>query len=200
MRQLSRAGAVTLIAVSLFVSGIPRASGTNWSGASGATGCAWPAPVNKADNGTHLYYYDDVPNSLQSNSEEMIDNVYQPISSIYMDKVNNETSVTDMVVHAHDYTSFCGHDWSNLYGLASCGNLVSGQQYCDKHNVYLDTSDTSGWSDSRKKSLTCHEYGHTFGLLHRDDATNACMVTYLNDHNFPNGLSQHDIDHLNAHY
>jgi len=56
------------------------------------------------------------------------------------------------------------------------------------------------WTAAKRRSVACHEIGHAMGLTHYNVYTNSCMVQHLDTNNFPQGLSFHDIGHLNAWY
>jgi len=108
--------------------------------------------------------------------------------------VGDTSSSTDVGVHDNDYVDYCGYDWSYVAGLTLCTNLTDGARFCDKHQVYFDLSDFNNLGLGDRNSITCHEFGHTVGLKHRDVG---CMT---GTSRLPPDLSDHDRDHIRNNY
>jgi hypothetical protein len=116
-------------------------SATNFSGVTGATGCAYPAPVNVADNSTHYFYYLDVTMDVHEDAERARLQDLEPTDlDTRIDPDLNPN--TDVVTRDYDYTDFCGWNWGILWGLTSCATLNSADE-CEKHNVWIDIGDTN---------------------------------------------------------
>lgn len=108
---------------------------------------------------------------------------------------------TDVVYFDADYATYCGFSWhgsgGGVVGLAECVSL-SGSA-CQRFDLRFDTSWTDTQSDDWRRALSCHETGHSMGLLHRDNAGTeiGCMPATLD---LVVNYSSHDISHINANY
>ena len=71
---------------------------------------------------------------------------------------------------------------------------------CFNQWLKIDTSNASGpfWDADRRKSLMCHEFGHTLGLRHIFD--NSCMTRSIDNPNRASYLFGHSMDHLDDNY
>ncbi len=92
-----------------------------------------------------------------------------------------------------------GYTWhgsgGSVVGHVQCVSTNSATR-CEKHEMRFDTSYTSGATTTNRRSLACHENGHTIGLAHRTDST-SCMEPALNG---VTAYSSHDVAHINANY
>lgn len=115
--------------------------------------------------------------------------------------VTAEAPDTDVVVLDQNYTNFCGYSWhgsgGSVVGLTTCVLLATNPaSSCEKFQVRYDESFTVGASATQRRSLACHEVGHTLGLGHTTGTT--CMVA---GSAFPTAYSAHEISsHINASY
>lgn len=71
-------------------------------------------------------------------------------------------------------------------------------EWCWNQWLKIDTSNAGGFSADRKKSLMCHEFGHTLGLLHTDSGS--CMTPSSVNPNRSTLTDAHDQAHLNDNY
>ena len=91
--------------------------------------------------------------------------------------------------------------WEGHNGLAHCNrtdNLFGLNGQCDRWYVLFDTADMDTMTTTELWALGCHEVGHTVGLKHTSD-TESCMIAKSNERT-SDGLSQHDIDHVDTRY
>ncbi len=145
----------------------PALAGT-WYGATGKTGCNSP---NEADNKAHYFYMADLSRPRnESATRYAFANAVDPTAADARWDSSN-TASTDLVLRDQDYATYCGWDWHDEssgegdIGFAFCDSLADGDQ-CEKHTVRYDLSWTKNQSDDRRRSLACHEIGHTLGLGH----------------------------------
>lgn len=183
---------VGLVLVSASVFAAPT-SATNYSGATGNTGCEPESILNEADDYYHLFYWDDLTDKTQTAANNSrLDDLEPTALSTFVLSSSGES--IDVAAHDNDYTNYCGYNWSTIAGLATCAYLREGTSKCEKHHVYFDLSDVNNLSLSERNSLTCHEFGHTVGLKHRPGG---CMT---GDPVWPVDLTDHDRDHIQANY
>lgn len=83
--------------------------------------------------------------------------------------------------------------WNTHLGLARCFQSVSSTR-CGEWNVYFDTADIPNLSLARRRSLGCHELGHTVGLEHRNGG---CMQNPISTNL---SYSSHSLGHVNGRY
>jgi hypothetical protein len=189
-----RASVIAAVAVLVTLAPVPG-NADNFSGSSGNFGC--DGEVNMSDNGTQYYWYDSLTQNVSGAQNYTRNNVYDPISSINTVDDSGEYSTTDAIVRDQDYTDYCGKNWhpNGIIGLAHCNGLNIDRE-CESHVIRYDTSWTGSASDTQRRSLACHESGHSLGLMHR--ATDSkCMESGSTS---SVELSSHDINHLNNNY
>lgn len=176
---------------------IAPAGASNFSGATGATGCGGGSPVNMADNAAHYFWYDSLTNGVENAQNNTRSSDYDPTDVNTFDD-SSAKPTTDVIVRDQDYSTFCGYSWhpgGGLWGLATC-NSVNGADECESHDVRYDISYIEVATQAERRGLACHETGHSLGLMHRD-AGNGCMKQYGA---YPASLTEHDTAHLNANY
>lgn len=174
----------------------PPVRATNFSGATGLTGCEYN---NKADSAAHGFFYVSMSPRNASATDWARTYVLDPTDvNTYSDA---NTSTTDVLVHDGYYSTLCGLTWfhpstgSGVVGLAICGSL-SGSA-CEQFRVYYNQyfTDIADLTDVR--GLATHEAGHTLGLLHRTG--NTAMQT-----GYPKPClcfdPNHEVLHLNSAY
>lgn len=152
-----------------------------------------------ADNATHSFYYaPSLPTYMRNKMNAIRTQSYDP-TDINTVTSTNPNSQTDVVVYQRNYTNFCGVSWNgsggSTVGLTNCVSL-SGNA-CQKFEVRFDSSYTDSATAAQRKSLTCHETGHTLGLGHRLPSS-SCMIPYVSS--TETSIDQHDRDAINAHY
>ncbi len=170
-------------------------SATNFSGATGATGCPM-SDNNMADNRDHYFWYDSLTVNVASAVNWSRTNNFDPtrINTFYD---SSENSTTDAIVRDQDYTTYCGYTWHDsgstggVNGLATC-NSLNGVSECESHVLRYDTSFFDGASLSFQRHVACHEVGHSLGLKHRSE--NGCMTSSATAYT---SLTSHDNGHLN---
>lgn len=186
---------VAALVVGAFLLLASPVNATNFSGATGLTGCY---DNNKADSAAHGYVSMSPRNASATDWARTY--VLDPTDvNTYSD---SNTSTTDVLVHDGYYSTLCGFTWFNpasspggVVGLAVCGSL-SGTA-CEQFRVYYNQyfTDIANLSDVR--GLATHEAGHTLGLLHRTG--NTAMQT-----GYPKPClcfdPNHDVLHLNSSY
>ncbi len=184
-------GLLVLVAGTL---GSQVASATNWSGASGGTGC-------NAVNRTFDYYlilqYSSLTSNMTSATNYARTNAIDPTDiDTVLSSSNPDVSLVDA-----DFSAVCGYTWwtsstSGVVGLATCNSLVLSS--CKHHTVYYHQPFTDATTTANRRGLACHEVGHTLGLLHRSGTS--CMpqgypkpaLTYEHSHEV--------LGHINPNY
>ncbi len=163
----------------------------NYSGATGRTGCYG---VNEADGFYHTFYWDDLRDVTQvpANNSRLDDFEPTALDTVVLGSAGQQV---DVAAHDNFYTDYCGYPWGSIAGLVTCAELSSGGQDCAKHHAYFDLNDFTNAGLAIRNSITCHEFGHTVGLKHRDAG---CMTD--DPDNFPPDLTDHDRDHIQANY
>lgn len=187
--------------VAMMATTVPtRASATNWSGATGVTGCN--GGLNMADNGTHTFVYTDLTSKMADATYYARVNAVE-LSDVTTTYDSTPDGNTDVDVRDGALVSFCGYDWwqpatGGVIGLASCESLASGSK-CQQHKVRYSSTFSGQASTTVVRWLACHEIGHTLGLEHREDWSGsmpssppeaALSVTY----------DSHSYGHLNTYY
>lgn len=194
---LGAAIAFVLMLVALAI-GSPSALATNFSGASGGTGCS---ANNMQDNSTMSYFRSSLTTGMYNAVAYTLNNQVIPTDIALAAEQGSADGNTDVVYFDDDYSNYCNLDWhgsgGGVLGLAECVSL-SGSK-CQRFDVRFDTSWTDSQTDNDLRVLSCHETGHTLGLLHRDNSgtENGCMpATFQSLFNY----SSHDVAHVNANY
>lgn len=193
-----RIGAVLMaIAVCAWLSFASPVSATNWSGATGDTGCNEP---NKADSAAHGFAYVSMSPRNAGAMDWARANVLDPTHiNTYSD---SHTGTTDVVVYDGYYSTLCGLQWyagpgtQGVVGLADCQSL-SGTA-CESFDVFMNQYFTDVSALDYVQALAAHEAGHTLGLLHRTSGNTVMQQGYPKPSRF---FDDHDRDlHLNVHY
>ncbi len=170
------------------------ASASNWSGATGGTGCN---AVNKTSNGYVTFTYVNLTSVMTSASNYALTNALEPTD--ITTNVVPGTAYPDVMVADADWSALCGFTWysgsSGVVGLATC-NSLSGSA-CYQHSVYFHTPFTDNTTTANRRGLASYEFGHTVGLMHRSSGTTSMRQGYPK----PSVIyDSHDIAHLNAAY
>jgi hypothetical protein len=177
------------------------AHATNFSGASGRTGCTnLNDMVNMQDNSVMTYSRVALTSQFYSATAWVLNNDIAPTDLQLAAEVSVPDANTDVVYQDGYYGTLCGLDWGtvsrapNLLGITICVSL-SGQT-CQRSNIFMAEYFATTVSTAYLRAISCHETGHSFGLLHRSD-TAGCMpespgLAYI--------YTAHDIAHINANY
>lgn len=174
-------------------------SASNWSGATGGTGCT---ANNRADSAAHGFYYVSMSPRNAGAMDWARTNVLDPTHiNTYSD---SNTSTTDVVVSDDYYSTLCGFTWFNpasspngVVGLAACESLSWGDT-CESFNVFMNQYFTDISALDYVQALAAHEAGHTLGLLHRTSGNTVMQQGYPKPSRF---FDDHDRDlHLNIYY
>jgi predicted Zn-dependent protease len=123
---------------------------------------------------------------------------------------------TDMRVYRNESDSLpdvWAHDWdygpTGWAGITRCPSNNTGTggthpnrwcrgQYIIHNSYYYWHAAGNFDTDAQRQRVSCHEMGHTVGLRHNSDR-NSCMSTPASTA-FTQGLTAHDIAHINAKY
>jgi hypothetical protein len=168
------------------------AASTNWSGASGASGCTG---VNMQMDATVGIYYSGLTMNMTLAVDAARTYVIDPtdINSCQV------TGTYDVAVMDSTWDGLCGYTWwtatngGGTLGLATC-DVVASNQRCSRHSVYFQEPWTNGTSAENRRDLAAHEIGHTLGLKHR--TSGSVMVQ-----GYPKAVrvfDAHDTGHING--
>lgn len=191
------AGSVALTGPVAGVGGV----GADNAGSSGASG----TPVSEVSWGNNRWHSYSIFNPA---------NFEQPMADATFFSYHNATDV-EVSRYADNWTDVDVRVDASNYGTGLNGwvycpadALRTGSdplEQCYRQWLKLDTSNTSWMPEDRRKSLSCHEFGHSLGLRHptaatHDDFMNTCMVQSSVNPNRPVALHGHDMGILNFWY
>jgi hypothetical protein len=193
--------AVVGAAIALGFGSATPAQATNFSYASGASGCGG---VNMTDNADVYVWYESLAadTSLALSNTRTTD--YNPLdTNTYNEDIL--TTQTDVVAYDYDYEStICGQTWisspggSGILGYSRCMIVVAANNKCDQNRLDFDNDFMGPQSAANEQSLACHEFGHAMGLAHiSPTVTDSCMLSPFAGQVHPSG---HDDAHINANY
>lgn len=189
------------VVLSMLTAGIAVGAEPSWAGMAGTSGatanCGGSPPTPgdpiATDNYEHTVFRDGGLTALMNNaSTDRLNNQFNPldIDVIYLGSVS---STTDLVLYDQDYSTYCGLTWGTgtgqIAGLSSCVSRNNVGE-CEKNEVRYDEGQTNAYNDFQRRSLACHEIGHSIGLVHVDEG---CMTLPANT----DGLSWGDADSIN---
>ncbi len=188
----------------------PGASASNF----GSTSCGGRPPncVHLANNRYHAVRYrhlgetntsrEDIP-GIRDAATWVLANVYDATDlSAYRD---DRDTAPDVIMDDFSYSAFPG-----LAGWVNCPDDNTGRggahpnRWCRGQTLTLNSYlywATDGVFDTaaQRRSVICHELGHSVGLRHRTDTTGTCMWTFAGD-GAASTLDRHDRSHVNSHY
>lgn len=194
--------ALVIIAASILAATTaPTAMAGNWG--SGVPGHEWkrclednPSTHCTADNGSHYVYVDAaIPTALDSAIDASLDEL-EAISGITTTYQTSITSNTDVRVRWGGVEA--GEVWvyTTCQGNASYGGGGGEYRHCKKQQIridpYANRTDQCLADAGCLRWLTCHELGHTLGLMHTPLDRVSCM-NYDEDNE---DLDLHDKNHL----
>lgn len=164
----------------------------------GETGCA--SGVYQADSFFHDFEFQNLSSVGSTMTTWAMDNVIDPTA---MEAAMDLTpgGGTDVRVTDYDFTTLCGHNWYDagdgeaVVGLYTCENKAP-DGACNHSFVRFEQEWIDAGTTSERRSLACHELGHSVGLQHRSDSS-GCMPSTING---VTNWSLHDRNHVNAHY
>ena len=202
LRRTEKFGLVVVatVAISLIASAIVSTTvlASNFSGPTSGTGCN---ANNIQDNSTMSFFRSSLTTGMYNAVAYTLNSHVAPTDIAIAAEQGSADGNTDVVYFDADYTTYCGFTWhgsgGGVVGLAQCVSL-SGSA-CQRFDLRFDTSWTDTQTDDWRRALSCHETGHTTGLLHRDNAGTeiGCMPATLS---LVVNYSSHDISHINANY
>ncbi|HLT62698.1 MAG TPA: hypothetical protein VK020_15960 [Microlunatus sp.] len=201
-RRGAATAALTLLLLATL--GIAPAHATNF----GSTPCTGTPRtcVNLADNSLHTWYPqgtlgNDIPGMATAVQTAMND--YEKNTDIVTQKVQNAT--TDVTVTDYSYPpypQFLG--WVDCYPSSKTSGSDPNRR-CDRQVLRFNAASPSKYwnTAAKRRSLSCHEIGHTLGLRHPSESqggATSCLKTPFNPDKFSQVTSAHDNAHINAHY
>jgi hypothetical protein len=117
-------------------------------------------------------------------------NIWGGVSASYVTYCSSENAC---VVEA-DYGNNGYGGWNQCIGAVAGSHP---NQTCTRAYVQLNLNST--FSFLGRRSLVCHELGHSLGLRHTT-STSSCMYVPPSAQNIPETYNTHDINHLNTRY
>lgn len=205
-RQYLRPGAAALASLSVLlvvqIASAPSASATNF----GSTRCKGDprSCVSLADNALHEWCQEGTLGNqisgMATATREAFDS-YAADTDLRRSHHCPITSNRDVIVTDAYYGDNGAVAWTEcLRGSSTSGNhpnLRCDQQKV-RYNGYPGYRDNYNSAHARR-SMACHEIGHTVGLRNRFDNRNSCMyVAGVSDRGTT--TTAHDNNHINAHY
>jgi hypothetical protein len=179
---------------------VGRAHATNFTGGTGASGCA----ANAQDNSTMTWHRTSgLSTAMRSAVAYALTYHVNPTDITVATEQATPDGNTDVVYYEADYANnFCGFTWhsaGNLIGYTYC-RTTSGANggTCQGFNIYIDQSWEVGTTTTLRRSMACHETGHSLGLMH--PGTGIDQSTCVSGPNSFVGYSSHEIGHINSFY
>ncbi|WP_372736208.1 hypothetical protein [Nocardioides sp.] len=164
-------------------------------------GLGCDSPVYQADNYYHQFQYaPGLSAQGQNAADHARNNVVSPTD---MDAPLNGS---DVIVRDDDYTNVCGYNWwdpedigDTTIGLYTCEQRTTAGA-CDSAIIRLEETWGAQTTGDMRRSLACHEVGHSVGLQHRAENLpngHGCMPAIINGRQ---NWSTHDRVHVNFAY
>jgi hypothetical protein len=167
-----------------------------------------PRCVSVGDNSLHLVYIDEsVPEALADSMRSVIAEVYGA-TSLRMVVQRQITAATDVIVSAADYGQNGAAGWVWCPPDAAQGVNTRGHRWCRHQELHFNLNPRYASffaDDASRRSLSCHELGHTIGLRHWgnppiSDGPTAATCMNADTPNGPTALHQWDREHIAAYY
>lgn len=153
--------------------------------------------VSVGNDGIHPVIFFSVESDMATATRWSMTNNYNTHPDISMYEVTG-SSAWDVAVSDASYGANGFHGWVDCPPSAQQGGSHPNYYCMDQELRYNYTYSADFDTLTERRSVACHELGHTLGLRHPAAATNlgSCMHNGTNDY----GLTQHDINHLSAQY
>ena len=149
-----------------------------------------------ANNGDHAVYFGTPEiNKTTADMQWVLDNVYNPIRDI---SAWNTADASIADVRYYDYE----FGLNGIYGWTTCasGAAYGGSypsRWCKPQNLNLNISYSAVYdTQTERRSIACHELGHTLGLQHAPDWSTCMYDGYY----VSTWINAHEVDHINAQY
>ncbi|GFH38028.1 hypothetical protein [Streptomyces pacificus] len=175
----------------------PSAHASNF----GSTSCGGTPRncVNLGDNADHSWYpegtFGNQISGIAASFQEAM-NDYEYYTDLTTTKKSHST--LDVLVTDYNYGS------NGAVGWVEClsGSSTSGShpyKRCDRQKLRLNGSYSSFYGNAHdRKSMACHEIGHTVGLRHRE--TDGSCMSNKHPSSISSLTSTHDDAHVNAYH
>ena len=189
-----------LVAVGALDGATAAADPSHVSGVTGSTSCT---VGNMADSSTHTYFGSGLDSRVEGAMDWHFANGFNDthVTPVLEDPA---TSYTDVIVLDSYWTDYCGLQWTdptnNAHGHTRCAAIKTNDR-CEKYQVRIDLEsiDSSQTTLKKRRSLLCHEIGHSLGLRHISNTT-TCMNTGLWSNDNSNSYNDHTRWHMRDEY
>jgi hypothetical protein len=150
-----------------------------------------------ANNGTHVVY----KVNLTANISAAVDHAVAEAHAIrdfsaFVWCCNDNTQ--DVNAHDGDYNNTTWWAYTACTPAATHGGTAPLALWCKPQDNVFNWDHADQWdaAPEGRRTVACHELGHSFGLRHTDDSA-SCM---RNAQTTPDGYSPHDVDRVNGNY
>lgn len=155
----------------------------------------------------HVLFDASLIDGLAESLRQAMADAYDAPTKLTMIEQSNLTDETDAIAFSDDYGENGAAGWVYCPLDAPQGLNPTGDRWCRQQEIHFNINPRYGAffaDDGSRDHVTCHELGHTLGLLHwgnppqsRGDEVGATCMN-ANNPDGPIQLHQFDIDHINA--